>query len=283
MAKRLAFLLLILCMLLGALPAAQADETTLILPLDTANTHAVLLCHEDHYALVGGSDAERITAQLKALHIPNLTCVVPLCDHTEHRGALGDLASQYGIPLVTANDAFALGNGALVWSEGLLTFASDAAAYAFGAEEAVPNHITFRCDGSLIAFQAETDEGSVNVRKEPSTKAKRSGKLKRGEILTILSMVHNAKNEMWYAVRLEDGTEGFIRHDLLTYVSDDELALRAAATPTPKNDRYIGNKKSKVFHNPNCGSLPAAKNQVYFSSRSYAIATGYRPCSKCNP
>jgi len=277
------FWLLMVCMLLGALPAAQADETTLILPLDTANTHAVLLCHEDHYALVGGSDAERITAQLKALHIPSLTCVVPLCDHTEHMGALGDLASQYSIPLATETEPFALGNGALVWSEGLLTFASDAAAYAFGAEEAVPNHITFRCDGSLIAFQAETNEAALHVRAEPHSQAQSLGKFYRGELLTVTSVLRNPKNEVWYEVHLADLTQGYIRYDLLRYVSEAELALRGTAIPLPANARYIGNTHTKVFHLPSCETPPAPKNQVYFESRAYAISIGYDPCDHCNP
>lgn len=46
---------------------------------------------------------------------------------------------------------------------------------------------------------------------------------------------------------------------------------------------YIGNKNSKKFHLPFCGSLPAEKNQVYFDEREKAIDAGYNPCKKCNP
>ena len=46
---------------------------------------------------------------------------------------------------------------------------------------------------------------------------------------------------------------------------------------------YIGNKNSKKFHNPDCGTLPAEKNRVYFSSRDEAIQQGYSPCGNCNP
>lgn len=46
---------------------------------------------------------------------------------------------------------------------------------------------------------------------------------------------------------------------------------------------YIGNKNSKIFHRPTCGTLPAEKNRIYFSSREEAINSGQRACKKCNP
>ena len=46
---------------------------------------------------------------------------------------------------------------------------------------------------------------------------------------------------------------------------------------------YIGNKKSGVFHTSDCGSLPAEKNRVTFSSREKAEAEGYTPCKGCKP
>ncbi|MGN0107109.1 MAG: Ada metal-binding domain-containing protein [Hominilimicola sp.] len=46
---------------------------------------------------------------------------------------------------------------------------------------------------------------------------------------------------------------------------------------------YIGNKKSKKFHSPDCCSLPAEKNRVEFSSRDEAVNRGYSPCGNCCP
>lgn len=45
--------------------------------------------------------------------------------------------------------------------------------------------------------------------------------------------------------------------------------------------RFIGNKNSKTFHSPDCGSLPAEKNQVIFDSYQEAIDAGYAPCRSC--
>jgi competence protein ComEC len=46
---------------------------------------------------------------------------------------------------------------------------------------------------------------------------------------------------------------------------------------------YIGNLRSKVFHTPDCTSLPAEKNRTTFDERDDALDAGYRPCSGCNP
>lgn len=46
---------------------------------------------------------------------------------------------------------------------------------------------------------------------------------------------------------------------------------------------YIGNKNSKKFHRPDCRTLPAEQNRVYFSSREEAISALFSPCNNCNP
>ena len=46
---------------------------------------------------------------------------------------------------------------------------------------------------------------------------------------------------------------------------------------------YIGNKNSKKFHLPTCGSLPMEKNRVYFDTRNAAVSAGYDPCGNCRP
>jgi len=52
-----------------------------------------------------------------------------------------------------------------------------------------------------------------------------------------------------------------------------------------KAAKYIGNKKTKKFHNPWCSSVEQMneENKVYFKSREEAMNAGYIPCKKCNP
>ncbi len=51
----------------------------------------------------------------------------------------------------------------------------------------------------------------------------------------------------------------------------------------PGEVSYIGNINSKKFHNPDCSSLPAQENQVFFSTRTEAVEEGYTPCGRCQP
>ncbi len=46
---------------------------------------------------------------------------------------------------------------------------------------------------------------------------------------------------------------------------------------------FIGNKNSKIFHSPDCPSLPKEENRIYFDSKSDAISAAYSPCSRCKP
>lgn len=137
--------------------------------------------------------------------------------------------------------------------------------------------------GPQFPFSAETDELSVNVRADMSTKAERVGKLQRGEQLTVLSAGLNGAGEVWYEVELKNGTKGYIRSDLL--MSAQAAALERAAYPTPEPSagaQLIGNIKSKKYHEPYCHTLPKEKNRVYFSSAAEAEKQGYVHCKNCN-
>lgn len=56
--------------------------------------------------------------------------------------------------------------------------------------------------------------------------------------------------------------------------------------PTPVGTDYIGNKNTKKFHYPSCGSVKQMKesNKYYYTgTRDEMISMGYDPCKKCNP
>ena len=141
---------------------------------------------------------------------------------------------------------------------------------------------------SQFPFPAETDELAVNVRSSTSTKSGKVGRLERGTLLTVLAAEINGQGEVWYRVELADGTQGYIRSDLL--VKADEAAIGQAqaqstrkASPPSGSGQYIGNKNTKKFHWPSCHTLPKQSNRVYFKSREKAISSGYVPCKNCNP
>lgn len=49
--------------------------------------------------------------------------------------------------------------------------------------------------------------------------------------------------------------------------------------------KYIGNKKTKVYHKINCRYVKLIKNsnRVYFKTKLQAQKAGYRPCKVCKP
>ncbi len=70
-----------------------------------------------------------------------------------------------------------------------------------------------------------------------------------------------------------------------------DLIILPGFTPAPDDTvtrskvAYIGNKRSHVFHYPECDSVKAMseKNKVNLYSREEAISKGFHPCQNCNP
>ena len=48
---------------------------------------------------------------------------------------------------------------------------------------------------------------------------------------------------------------------------------------------YMGNRRSKRFHQPNCpfGKTISPKNRIVFRTKYEAFWAGYAPCKRCNP
>ena len=62
-------------------------------------------------------------------------------------------------------------------------------------------------------------------------------------------------------------------------------AAPAKNPPQAVSASYVGNKKSMVFHLPNCESVAKMKDssKIYYDTRSEAVNAGYKPCQNCNP
>ena len=73
----------------------------------------------------------------------------------------------------------------------------------------------------------------VNVRSLPSIYSTRVATIKRaGTVVEITEEVLNSSGEIWYAVKLLNGTMGYIRGDLLRV--DITPVIETAAEPTPE-------------------------------------------------
>lgn len=63
-----------------------------------------------------------------------------------------------------------------------------------------------------------------------------------------------------------------------------ETPAEEAPAPVPKSNPVIGNRNSKIYHEPGCSSVNdmKEKNKVNFDSAEAARASGYEPCSRCH-
>ena len=75
----------------------------------------------------------------------------------------------------------------------------------------------------VTMYAAETDGTAAhdsNVRSGPAATYERAGLLRTGDVVTIVGEVKEldgtAVSPPWYEVRLDDGTKGFVRSDLLS-------------------------------------------------------------------
>ena len=157
--------------------------------------------------------------------------------------------------------------------------------------------IVIRSDGQSISLNkapestsapsnGKTNTNAVNVRSKPSVKGKKVDKLDAGTVVTIIGSVTGDDGKTWYQIKTPEGDDGYVRSDLLDETNEavsKPIEKKNSSKSTSSTGSYIGNKNTKKFHRPSCGSLPAEKNQVYFDSRDKAISGGYVPCKKCNP
>lgn len=88
--------------------------------------------------------------------------------------------------------------------------------------------------------------------------------------------------------RLDDADVTVYRTDLQGHIvcrSDGSQVKFSTGKQVPARtsgaDCFIGNQKSKKFHLPSCGGLPAEENRIFFSAYASAQAAGYSPCGNC--
>ena len=269
--KRLMACVLLLCVLFSLSSLGLTEEKNADVVVLGENSKAYLISVEDKTYLLGYADQDALSAEAADYKVDY---VVQYCTHTEHMTLKQELALGLNAEIITVEEL-----PEQMRAEGAVIHGN----WAFSGEKKAVEAETFDCLGNYLKFAASTNEASVNVRKTPSTKGDRVDKLKRGDILTVTGQVVNDKGEIWYQVELANGKVGYIRSDLLESADEVPETKEATATENKKEQRYIGNKKSKVFHRSSCSHLPSSKNIVYFSSRSYAVSKGYKPCSHCNP
>lgn len=80
-------------------------------------------------------------------------------------------------------------------------------------------------------------------------------------------------DELGTVVATTDGTE-------VSFTWDNQSA-KPGDVESAEPVIFIGNKSSKKFHGPDCGSLPKEDNRVEFDTYNAAVEAGYTPCGSC--
>lgn len=73
---------------------------------------------------------------------------------------------------------------------------------------------------------------------------------------------------------------------IIVIISDGEsLSVSCEKVAEKKEELYVGNSNSRVYHFASCESVTTMKdkNKVYFDSVEQAESKGYHPCKRCSP
>lgn len=79
------------------------------------------------------------------------------------------------------------------------------------------------------------------------------------------------------------GSEKYYQKYLLLqkYVVKERKGIFSLLKKEPQNVIYIGNKKSRRFHHPDCPEAEKIKRKIYFKSLEEAFLNGYCPSREC--
>lgn len=132
-------------------------------------------------------------------------------------------------------------------------------------------------EATFEPFLVETGELAVNVRETADEASAEISRIERGQQLTVVGEIPDENGIVWYEVLLEGGMSGYIRSDLL--MTAEEAEAERAAAPVPQDEKLIGNRKTKKYHEPWCHSLPKEANRVYFDTSE---EEGYVHCQNCD-
>jgi len=98
---------------------------------------------------------------------------------------------------------------------------------------------------ALIGQAADTVKIKVagaNIRKEATTDSEIVGNVKKDSELTVLSQVTAADGKVWYQVKVDANTNGYIRFDLVNFIADtgaNQTTGGNTGTTTPINNANV--------------------------------------------
>lgn len=143
-------------------------------------------------------------------------------------------------------------------------------------------NITFKIvDGVLKATTQKTGTNS-NIKLNYSKINVKKGSTKQLKVLNTSKSVTWSSSNKSIATVSKGKVKGIKAGTCTIYakVAGKKLSCKVTVTKNSTSGKIIGNKKSKIYHTRDCGSLPTT-NAVRFKSVQAAKNAGYRLCKRC--
>jgi len=134
----------------------------------------------------------------------------------------------------------------------------------------VGHHCSDTSTGYRFLYEVDPEYGVISVGKDNSYGHPHDVPLSR---LQDAGVALFRTDELGTVLASTDGKE-------ISFTWDNQSANPSDVEPA-EPIIFIGNKNSKKFHGPDCGSLPKEENRVEFATYEEAVAAGYAPCGSC--
>lgn len=136
-------------------------------------------------------------------------------------------------------------------------------------------------------IQGYTNAKSLNLRSEPDKTSKLLGTYNKGTTVQIIG-----DNGDWYNVDVSGSTGYMLKQyvsvgtaPIITDATTTKSSNTTSSSKTKSSGKYVGSSEKNIFHVPSCRwakkILPS--NEVWWSSRDEAIASGRKACKVCKP
>ena len=251
------------------------------------------------YAVATHPDADHIGGLPAAFHAANVQNLLsPVKAHDEKRfNTLRETAQEKTVPLIVpeAGQTFTLGGAQITILSPVISFAdTNDMSLVFRIDYGETSFL-FTGDASsaverdLIARKSNLDADVLKVSHHGSSTGTSptfvSAVSPDYAIISCAEDSASPSREVLYNLA-ETRTLITAQKGIIVITSDGEsLAISCEKVTEKKEELYVGNSNSRVYHYASCESVATMKdkNKVYFDSVEQAESKGYHPCKRCSP
>jgi hypothetical protein len=149
--------------------------------------------------------------------------------------------------------------------------------------------VVFHIQTSLYRFVAITERSGFRISAPvwmSSATMQSVAATEANDVITKAALRHvEAFIKAWKAAQTKTSAQANENNNGMGQNPTLQTATAAATGAAQTEKTYVASKNSKVFHLASCPTAKtiSAENLITFASREDAVASGRRPCKKCNP